>query len=416
MITVVLELTKFDGDDTSTVGPLHVSSEANEEFDKELANRLTLDDAKKEREEGEEEEEEDNTIILDYNNLTDIKSNYIRDIIETYGDGTDEVVISIPERYAVSLERYANWLQNRRIKNTSIASLDEDLQLAEYLDDTDYIDNLVRQLTQQRMYLKQLINKKLTSYSLEYLLMQLPYGLLPDVYKYDVDFRDRWMTGNRNRKLTIGGHTYHINVESVTETAWTPPNSAFRISLKSGIEGNSESGIRSDLETTPDSSEFGKRSPDSVDNWHSTLTNYSAGLAATFWDVKGYPVSALHYYVSGRLEGVVHRFDKLGNIRQLISYYHGSRHGLSLTFDQHNHLEKVEYYVHGKLQRHVDRVNLTKGFYLATALPKIGCSGLRETWVDYIATASLGPRFVPDDLYSNESLMHPELLLCGQRS
>jgi len=327
---------------------------------------------------GRDSSDSSDTYTLDYRSLEDIKSGYIRDVVESsYIDRNqhNEVVVAIPSRYEASLERYAYWLEDRKLVIDSAKQLTEDLQLAGYLDDNSYSSAIIGLLSQQVLGLKDLLLVKVDDLQLDSLILQLPYNYLPDAYKRDMDFRNRWM-GKRNRTITIGGADYHINEEHHVQ---------LKRKLNSVVE---------------------------LRNWATKLFGKQEGLSVHFWAVEGYPISQLSYYIYGKPEGIGHRFDTSGRIKEMTAYHHGYHHGLSIHFGAAGYIDSVEYYLHGQLVNRIVTPNWTRPFDLSTALAKIGCSRLLDWWQPYIEAAQHDPELIDNKLYSYDSLRYTDTI-CG---
>jgi len=121
----------------------------------------------------------------------------------------------------------------------------------------------------------------------------------------------------RNRQTTIDGVRYYINQENQLQV--------------------------------------NNRELNQLQNWTGNLLIRKMGLVVSFWDLPGYPISQLSYYMpssyqASLLEGVVHKFDRLGHIEEMTQYHCGQRHGLSIHFDNFGY---VEHYANDQLVNRV---------------------------------------------------------------
>lgn len=321
------------------------------------------------------EEEEYDRYIMDYRQIDDIQSGYVRDIVENSyvaRNQDDEILVAIPSRYADSLGRYCHWLNDRKLTiaddsadDSAASQLAEDLQLAIYLDDPAYSLSLVKLLSQQ--YLRQLDTLLLVKIDNDYLdkfLLQLPYNLLPTAYKHSVDFRSRWFSkSQRNRQVTIDGVKYYINQESQLQ--------------------------------------LNNREPKQLHNWEGNSLIMKMGLVVSFWDLPGYPISQLSYYMPSSyqnilLEGVVHKFDRLGHIEEMTQYHHGRRHGLSIHF---NNFGYVEHYVNDQLINRAVNRDWSRPLDPLKVLTELDLSHIYPKWQGYVTTAKRRPADIDKELY-----------------
>lgn len=281
---------------------------------------------------------------LQYPNETDIPSVYIRSAVEMTGGGLDvvngndnndisknshgckEVIVCIPQRYAVCLTDYLdksqavvlvkpdNLGQSDLTKSTGFISNKDKvkklcltLDFAIYLQDVDYTNLIIDQLIGYWLSAKDIICRELNSLALDEVMLRLPYDLIPKTYTDNKKFRSLWVASNdrdqqRTVSLTVTNDdelTYHFNVPHEIRVT--------------NLEGTRTVKLLSSYYT-----KNGKK--------HSVQTR--------LYDVPDFPLHSTTNCVNNGIHGLQYNYSQQGYIRSVTTYFSNRIEGPTFRFNE----------------------------------------------------------------------------------
>lgn len=262
--------------------------------------------------------------FITYNDASDIQSAYIHKAVtvepvmtvvvnndhdEDEDDESSYPTVSIPLRYADSLERYSQFLMSAEAKVDPSYTAD-DLALAYFLQDDEYSEAVIEKVIDEFASFQQMIFEVLDSQLLDEVMLYLPYDFLTLSHRNNRDFMLEWISNNIHKRRVIGDCTYYSNYQFDFVTAAAAADNSGSGSGSGQSNSNNDSG-QLDNNSNGNNDEIKDNTIYVLGNWH-TCKGKEVGVSVFLRNDNDPTIVKLEYYDDGVLKARMSDFESTG--------------------------------------------------------------------------------------------------------